>query len=150
MIDATHLSQLNAQQLRETVLSLAGTLENQQAEIERKDREIAFKQAFIDKLTHEMAVLKRLKFAAQSEAYNAEQKSLLDETIDTDLAALAAEIERAEPASQGQDDKQKPKRQPLPEGLARREIHHEPESTTCACGCQLKRIGQDVAEKLDY
>lgn len=28
--------------------------------------------------------------------------------------------------------------------------HHEPESTTCACGCELKRIGQDVAEKLDY
>ena len=34
--------------------------------------------------------------------------------------------------------------------LPRREIHHEPHSTTCACGCQRKRIGQDVAEKLDY
>ena len=34
----------------------------------------------IDKLTHEMAVLKRLKFAARSEAYNAEQRSLLEET----------------------------------------------------------------------
>jgi transposase len=150
VIDATHLSQLNAQQLRETALSLAGTMAMQEAEIERKDREIAFKQAFIDKLTHEMAVLKRLKFAAQSEAYNAEQKSLLEETIDTDLAALAAEIEQAEPAPPSQDDKQKPKRQPLPENLPRREIRHEPENTTCACGCQLKRIGQDVAEKLDY
>ena len=32
-------------------------------------------------------------------------------------------------------------------------MHHEPESTLCAtpgCGCQLLRIGQDVAEKLDY
>ncbi len=101
MIDATHLSQLNAQQLRETVLSLAGTMANQAAEIERKDREIAFKQAFIDKLTHEMAVLKRLKFAAKSEAFNAEQKSLLEETIDTDLAALAAEIEQADPSPPG-------------------------------------------------
>ena len=150
MIDTTHLGQLNAQQLRETVLSLAGTLESQAAEIERKDREIAFKQAFIDKLTHEMAVLKRLKFAAQSEAFNAEQKSLLEETIDTDLAALAAEIERAEPSPPDQHDKQTPKRQPLSEGLPRREIHHDPENTTCSCGCQLKRIGQDVAEKLDY
>jgi transposase len=76
----------------------------------RKDREIAFKQATIDKLTHEMAVLKRLKFAAKSEAFNAEQKSLLEETIDTDLAALAAEIEQRR-RLQGQDDKQKPKRQ---------------------------------------
>jgi hypothetical protein len=32
----------------------------------------------------------------------------------------------------------------------RTEIHHEPESTTCTCGCQMKRIGEDVAEKLDY
>ena len=31
-----------------------------------KDREIAFKQATIDKITHEMAVLKRVKFAARS------------------------------------------------------------------------------------
>lgn len=38
----------------------------------------------------------------------------------------------------------------LPESLPRREIRHEPENTLCACGCQLKRIGQDVAEKLDY
>jgi transposase len=150
VIDATHLSQLTAPQLRETVLSLAGQMATQAAEIERKDREIAFKQAFIDKLTHEMAVLKRLKFAAQSEAFNAEQKSLLEETIDTDLAALAGEIERIEPPPQGQDDKQKPKRQPLPENLPRRDIHHEPENTTCGCGCRLKRIGQDVAEKLDY
>jgi len=38
--------------------------------------ELAFKQAFIDKLSHENAVLKRLKFAAQSEAYGPEQRSL--------------------------------------------------------------------------
>ena len=31
-----------------------------------KDREIEFKQATIDKITHEMAVLKRVKFAARS------------------------------------------------------------------------------------
>ena len=143
MIDEAQIHDLDAQQLRDVVRTLI-------AQAAGKDREIAFKQAFIDKLTHEMAVLKRLKFAAHSEAYNAEQKSLLDETIDADLAALAAEIEQAQPSSKARDDKQKPKRQPLPESLPRREIQHEPESTTCSCGCQLKRIGQDVAEKLDY
>jgi transposase len=76
--DEAQIHDLDAQQLREVVRTLI-------AEAAAKDREIAFKQAFIDKLTHEMAVLKRLKFAAQSEAYNAEQKSLLEETIDTDL-----------------------------------------------------------------
>ena len=96
-----------------------------------------------------MAVLKRLKFAAKAEAFNAEQKSLIEETIDTDLAALALEIEQREP-SQGKGDKQQPKRAVLPAELPRTKHHHEPHSTTCRCGCQLKRIGEDVAEKLDY
>jgi hypothetical protein len=58
------------------------------------EREAAFRQATIDKLTHENAVLKRLKFAAQSEPFNAEQRSLLEETPDADLQAVAEEIER--------------------------------------------------------
>jgi transposase len=136
VINEAQLHDLQVPQLRQVVRTLIA--------------DVAFKQTTIDKLTHEMAVLKRLKFAAQSEAFNAEQKSLLEKTIDTDLAALAAEIEQTAPPPQGQDDKQKPKRQPLPANLPRREIHHEPENTTCSCGCQLKRIGQDVAEKLDY
>ena len=157
MIDAAELDRLDAQQLRDVVASLMGRLTTQQAEISRRDdeiarrkREIAFKQATIDKLTHEMAVLKRLKFAARSEAFNAEQKSLLEETIDADIEALAKEIERLAPAPEVKGDKQQPRRQVLPANLPRRVIRHEPESTTCGCGCQLQRIGEDVAEKLDY
>jgi len=45
---------------------------------------------------------------------------------------------------------QKPKRQALPADLLRREVRREPTQTVCTCGCPLKRIGEDVAEKLDY
>ena len=157
MIDAAKLNDLDAQQLREVVRSLAVKLDVQQAEISRRDEElarreheIAFKQATIDKLTHEMAVLKRLKFAAKSEHFNAEQKSLLEETIDADLQALQRELEQLVPAPPEERDKQQPKRQALPANLPRREIRHDPENTTCGCGCTLQRIGEDVAEKLDY
>jgi transposase len=112
--------------------------------------EVRHKQATIDKLTHEMAVLKRLKFAAKSEAFTGEQKSLLEDAIDEDLEALGREVEREQPAAAAAAPKQQPKRQPLPAHLPRREIRHEPESTVCGCGCTLKRIGEDVAEKLDY
>lgn len=112
--------------------------------------DVRHKQAVIDKLTHENALLKRLKFAAQSERYNAEQKSLLDETLDTDLQALSDEIAQNAPPAATVPVKQQPKRQPLPAHLPRREIRREPESTTCGCGCLMKRIGEDVAEKLDY
>jgi transposase len=136
VIDTTQLNQLDAPQLREMVRSLMG--------------ELAFKQATIDKITHEMAVLKRLKFAAKSEAFNAEQKSLLEETIDADLAALQAELDKVQPSEKDTGEKKQAKREKLPATLPRREVHHEPENTTCGCGCALERIGEDVAEKLDY
>ena len=143
MIADELIDTLAPQQLREA-LRAAQTL------VESHRREVAFKQAAIDKLTHEMAVLKRLKFAAKSEAYSAEQKSLIEETLDTDLAALAAEIEAHQPSKPAPEDKQQPKRQMLPAHLPRREIRHEPQDTTCGCGQAMKRIGEDVAEKLDY
>jgi transposase len=130
------LSDLSAEQLRE----LTGRLLV----------EVRHKQALIDKLTHENAVLKRLKFATQSERYGGEQKSLLEETLDADLQAVSEEIEQLNPPKASQPERSQPKRQLLPAQLPRREIRHEPQSTTCACGCQMKRIGEDVAEKLDY
>jgi transposase len=143
VIAEEHIDTLEPEQLRQAVRVLM-------SEVRSKSREVAFKQATIDKLTHEMAVLKRLKFAAKSEAYNAEQKSLLEETIDADLAALATEIESHQSTKPVAEDKRQPKRQPLPAHLPRREIRHEPEHTTCGCGQAMKRIGEDVAEKLDY
>ena len=130
MIDAAQLNQLDAQQLREVVRSLMSDMASKDAEIERRDREIAFKQAVIDKINHEMAVLKRLKFAAKSEAFSAEQKSLLEETIDADLAALQAELDKVVSGQRNEGDKNKPKRQcaagepAAPRGPSRAGEHH--------------------------
>jgi transposase len=136
VISTAEVDHLDAAQLRELVLRLSG--------------QVRHKDALIDKLTHENAVLKRLKFAAQSERFSAEQRSLLEETLDADLQAVSEEIERLAPENPPAGAHNKPKRQALPAELPRREICHEPENTTCSCGCQMKRIGQDVAEKLDY
>ena len=136
VMEPQSLSELSAEQLRELTSRLLV--------------DVRHKQAVIDKLTHENAVLKRLKFAAQSERYSAEQRSLLEETLDADLQAVSDEIGQLTSGEAAPRDKQQPKRQPLPASLPRREIRHEPESTICRCGCQMKRIGEDVAEKLDY
>ena len=150
MIATDNFDALNPEQLRVMLRSMRDEVARKDALIAQRDREAAFKQAVIDKLTHENAVLKRLKFAAKSEAFNPEQKSLIEETIDTDLAALAAEIEAIAPSKKKVEDKHKPKREKLPANLPRRDIRHEPERTTCGCGCAMKRIGEDIAEKLDY
>jgi transposase len=136
------LNALNADELR----ALAAQLMTQVA---GKDELIRFKDARNAQLTHEIAVLRRLKFAARSEKFSGEQQSLLEEALDGDIAAIELELEAlsSQPVSAG---KQKPRRAPLPAHLPRREITHEPDSSTCTCGCTLERIGEDVSEKLDY
>lgn len=123
MTSAADLAHLDAEQL----CTLAARL---MAEMQAK-------QALIDKLTHEMATLKRIKFAATSEAYIGEQQRLLFETIETDLEALQAEIDQVAPEVADKRQKQQPKRAALPTSLPRTEIVYEPEATTCGCGCQL-------------
>ena len=119
--------------------------------ISSKDREILYRQAKIDQLTHEMAVLKRWKFGRSREQLDDGQASLLDETIDADIAAIEQELQNlAPPDKAAKEPRQQPKRAALPPELPRVELHHEPDSTTYSCGCQLKRIGEDVSEKLDY
>jgi transposase len=145
-----HLDTLDPEQLRQALRAARAEVALKDQLLAKREYEVAFKQAIIDKLTHENAVLKRLKFAAKSEAYTAEQKSLLEETLDVDLAAVAAEIEALLPASRPSEEKKQPKREPVPAHLPRREVRHEPQNTTCGCGQAMQRIGEDVAEKLDY
>jgi transposase len=147
VVEPQSLESLSAEQMRTVLLSMQQTAR-------AKDQELAFKQAIIDKLTHENALLKRLKFAAQSERFSPEQKSLLDDEIEADLAAVDTEIDAlAQGQTPAAQEKKQAKRLPLPAHLPRREFRHEPASTICTtpgCGCQMKRVGEDVAEKLDY
>ncbi|MBR7780476.1 IS66 family transposase zinc-finger binding domain-containing protein, partial [Undibacterium sp. BYS50W] len=117
----------------------------------RLQAEGRFRQTLIDKLTHELAILKRQKFAATSEAYTGEQQRELFETLDVDLAAVTAEIEQLvqHPIS-AEPGRQQPRRVRLLAELPRTDVHHEPDSTLYQCGCRMKRIGEDVCEKLDY
>ena len=151
----THLDQLSADELRQLAQQLAAQvasqtrlLTEQDARLADKDKELHWRQTRIDQLTHELALHKRWRFGVKTEHWPAEQRQLFEETIDTDLAAMETEL--AQLSTPSAKPKGQAKRQPLPAHLPRTEIHHEPDSTTCACGCQLRRIGEDVAEKLDY
>lgn len=149
-LDLANLDILSSEQLRALAADLIGQISRHDLEIQRKDSEIKWKQARIDLLTHEIAVLKRCQYGKRSEQITTEQGSLLDESIDADLAAMEVELESLrEPASERKPNSP-PRRAPLPASLPRTNIHHEPDETHCPCGCQRVRIGEDVSEKLDY
>ena len=164
MSTSPDLTQLTPEQLRQLAAELMTRVEQQdqviQAHdqaleqrdqvIQKRDQTIQQRDLKIGQLTHEVALLRRHKYGQRSEHLNVLQISLLDEVTDADIAGIEAELEQLQAPAAIPAEKRQPKRSPLPPELPRTEIHHEPDNTQCTCGCQLKRIGEDVSEKLDY
>ena len=122
---------------------------------------IKWRDAKIESITFQLARLKAWKFGAKTEAMNAEQRALFDETCAADQASLEAQLAALQPAAVGSTapDKQpehpgkrQPKREALPAHLPRVEQRVEPEDTNCPtpdCGQPMVRVGEDVSERLD-
>ncbi len=135
----------------------ARDLESQHKLLQRKDRDIAWRDAKIEKITVELARLKRWKYGAKSEAMTADQRQMFQDTLledEADLEAQLAALQAACPKTQPKpkDAPRRPRRQALPAHLRRVEHRHEPEDTTCTtpdCGQPMTRVGEDMSERLD-
>ncbi|WP_449123895.1 IS66 family transposase [Pseudomonas viridiflava] len=134
----------------EQLLALAEQVLQLLSQVDSMGQKIRRLETVNEQLAYEIAILKRHKFAKRSEQLSPDQGSLLDDLLDTDLAAIEAELKAVNPPVAPAESCEKPRRAPLPAQFPRTVIHHEPENTQCACGCQLQRIGEDVSEKLDY
>jgi transposase len=153
-LKAQDLKGLSKSAVTQLAAAMLAQLTEQAEHIAQRDREIKFKDAKIERITFELARLKAWKFGAKTEAMNAEQRRMFEDTIAEDEADLEAQLQALQgDADQGNkppaNEKRKPRRQALPEHLRRIEHHHEPQNTTCACGEALVRIGEDVSERLD-
>jgi transposase len=120
--------------------------------IAKRDETIRNRDIQIGYLTHEIARLRRVQFAARSERMDPEQRTLFDETMAADLAAAEAALEALRQpvdADQKSAPRQQPKRRPLPPELPRVTTVHEPDCSGCAqCGGELVKIGEHVRERL--
>ena len=124
-----NLDQLSADELRRLLVE--------------QDRELNWRKVKIDKLTHEVAYYKRHYFGVKAERLPVEQGQLFEETLAADMAAITEELAQlSETKPKGQA-----KRKPLPPELPRTEIHHEPESTTCACIWSLYKVSATLPAK---
>ena len=132
-------------------------IERLQQQVQSQAREIAWRDAKLEKVNFELARLKRWKFGAKTEAMTAQQRALFQDTLTEDEASLQAQLAELqaglhEVPKAPQAPRAKPRRQALPEHLERVEHRHEPADTTCPtpeCGQPMQRIGEDVSEKLD-
>lgn len=142
------------QALLEQANQSVAQLQAKDAELQAKNAEIEQKDFKIQALTLELAHIRRIRYGVKSEALAPLQRDVFEETWNTDLSAIEAEIEQLADTSPG-TTVAKPKRpragrQPLPAHLPRIEHRHEPDRCTCGqCGQTLVKIGEDVTEQLD-
>lgn len=155
-LDPTAKTQIAAlvQSLLDQAERDAALLQSKDAVIQAKEAIIKAKDFKIEALTHEVAYYRRIRFSVKSETLSPLQRDVFEETWNTDVSAIEAELEQLKDNEPG-ETVVKPKRpragrQPLPTHLPRIEHRHEPEVCTCGkCGQDLVKIGEDVTEQLD-
>ena len=145
--ELAHLQSLPSEQAKDAALLI----------VQRLLADLKFKQVHIDKLSLEVARLKRWRFGASSEALDAQGQPrqvdmfapALTPQMLQEVREEAREEDRAAREAKTSAPKGVPKRQCLPEHLPRIEHHYDITPALCPQGHELRAIGQDVSEQLD-
>ncbi len=89
--------------------------------LEQSQNEVHSQALKIQALTMELAYLRRIRFGKKSESLSSKQTDLFEETLQSDLAAVNAEIEQLDPSAKAQakPPRSRAGRQPLPDHLPR-------------------------------
>ena len=146
-----------AKQMLAHICEQSKQLGEQSKRIDSQAQAIKWRDAKIESITFQLARFKAWKFGAKTEAMNAEQRALFDETCAADQADLEAQLAALQPAAKDntapdQQVRRQPKREALPAHLPRVDQRVEPEDTNCPtpeCGQPMVRVGEDVSERLD-
>jgi transposase len=108
----------------------------------------------IEKLQLQIARLRRVQFGRSSEKITRtiEQLELMleDLEVETSVPAASAASPAADVEQSSSSKSKRSGRKPLAEHLPRREVVHEPSCTCPACGGEMRKVGEDVTEVLDY
>lgn len=115
---------------------------------------VSAQQAEIEHLKFIIAKFRRMQFGRRSEQMDdlVAQLELSLEELECVRAELGTNDEVTEPAAETEESTSaKPKRKPLPDHLPRESVEYLPSDCCCPdCGGALKKLGEDVAEVLEY
>ncbi len=115
-------------------------LQAREAQLQAGQQELVYLRTWIEKLKLELARLRRMQFGRSSE-------QLAERIEQLELIVGELELSAAQPTPVSRST---PVRKPLPEHLPRESVIHAPDATCPDCGTLMKRIGEDVAEMLEY
>lgn len=101
----------------------------------------------IEQLKAQIARLKRMQFGKSSERIEREIDQLELQLDDLQQEAAISEAKRPEPL---RSEPERPYRKPLPDSLPREDEVHQPACACPDCGAEMKTLGEDVTEVLEY
>jgi transposase len=136
--------------LHEQVFSHQKQLSTQQEEILSQREQLASRDAEIEHLKLLIAKLRRMQFGRSSEKRDRqiEQLELRLEELEARRTKETAVVKESAPPSTAAA---RPVRRPLPAHLPREVRKYLPKQEACPdCGGQLKHLGEDVSEILEY
>jgi len=132
--------------------ALKALILSQHEQLQSKDAQLASRDAEIEQLKLLIAKLRRMQFGRRSEKLERqiEQLELRLDELEASRAESAASQTGAAVASVA-DQPAKPARRPLPAHLPRETRKILPKQAACPdCGGELKPLGEDVSEMLEY
>ena len=118
-----------------------------------RDAEVLAARLMIEKLKLQIARLRRIQFGRRSERHDAHvaQLELIVEELETSLAGAATASAVDSPADASKTSPaMAPVRRPPPAHLPRENVVHAAACSCPDCGGELKRIGEDISEQLEF
>jgi transposase len=155
--DLAHLPSDTAT-LHQIIAAQAAEAETRAAELVAAKAGLVATALEVEKLKLQIARLRRMQFGRSSEkiARTIEQLELRLEELEAEAPAAAPDAPAAEvapptmSAQTSSPKRPKSERRALPAHLPCREIVHEPSCTCPTCGGEMRKVGEDVTNILDY
>ena len=136
-----------AADLPNDVEALKDLVRQNSAALEAAEARLICQKLELEKLRFEIACLKRMKYGRSSEQLDA-RITQMQLTLEDLEASLAEKPEHLRPVPR--EPPVKPVRRALPAHLPREEVLHESACSCPACGGELRRLGEDVSEMIEY
>jgi transposase len=136
-----------AADLPNDVQALKGLVIEHSAALAAAEALVISQKLELEKLRFQIACMKRMKYGRSSEQLDA-KLTQMQLTLEDLEASLAAKPEHLRPVPK--EPPVKPVRRALPAHLPREDIVHESVCTCPACGGQLRPLGEDVSEMIEY
>lgn len=136
------------EQLRAMALAMV------QKVVAEKNAELMAKDQRISLLEEALLLARQQRFGKKCETLTSMQRSLFEEDVDADIAAIEANLKAQLPrnADEKKSPSSRPVRKPLPANLERVTRVIEPEFTDCCPACQgeLRHFRDEICEKLEF